>query len=276
MTSIATTSSLTETSNISEGTRLPDTALFVWSGVVLAVAVIVGFIVQISSAMMLVTPWYLPVGGTAAALLVAYATFRRRNWQRIGLVAVCLGLACLEWLFVLVLTVLPSYAGPVAAGGAFPAFRAELADGSEIRESFFQQHPATAVVFYQGRWCPFCVTQLRELEAHQAEFERIKVPVLVVSIEDVQTAAQTQKDFPHLVVVSDEQGGLSNAVQLINRGTAPGGKDCAIPTIILVDRSGTVRWLHRPTRFIARPSASELVATIKQYGLDEAGMAGRP
>ena len=64
-------------------------------------------------------------------------------------------------------------------------------------------------------------------------------------------------------MASDEKRELSNAVELINKGFAPDGGDCAIPTILLVDKSGTVRWVHRPTRFVTRPSASELAATIE-------------
>ena len=63
--------------------------------------------------------------------------------------------------------------------------------------------------------------------------------MLVVSIEDVATAQQTQRDFPHLTVVSDEQRELSDAAELINRGFAPDGGNCATPTILLVDNSGT-------------------------------------
>lgn len=237
--------------------RLP-----LWGGILLALAVVFIFYVQVAWALRLVTPWYLPIGGTVGALLVLYALSQRRTWPRIGLALFCIALAGLEWFFVMVVTVLPAYAGPIKPGTALPAFHAKLADGKEISESWFKKQPMTAVVFFQGRWCPFCVTQLRELEAHHELFSRVGAKVLVVSIEDVPTAEQTQRDYPHLIVVSDEKRELSNAVELINKGFAPDGGDCAIPTILLVDKSGTVQWVHRPNRFVTRPSASELAAMI--------------
>ena len=236
-----------------------------WGGVLLTVACIAAYVVQVRWANLLLTPWYLPIGGTAAALMVVYAVSRQRKWWRLGIALACLAIAGLEWHFVTALTALPSYTGPVVAGNAFPAFRAMLADGSEISESCFQESPTTAVVFFQGRWCPFCMTQLRELEARHEDFARAGAEIVVASIEGVEDAAQTQRDFPHLTVLSDRDRNLATAIDLVNRRSAPDGGDSATPTILLVDRGGTVQWLHRPTRIIARPSASELVAEIKSH-----------
>jgi peroxiredoxin len=236
-----------------------------WSAAAIAVLLIPVFFVQAFVAHLLVTPWYVPIGGTIAALTAIYALGQPRRWWRVGVVVGCVGLACLEWYFLLALTVLPRYTGPIAEGSPLPAFHATLADGTEIDETYFHGRPMTAVVFFQGRWCPFCMTQLRELENHGEEFRRIGAEVVVVSIENVPSAAETKRDFPSLTVVSDEQRELSNAIDLINRGFAPDGSDAAAPTILLVDGTGKVRWFHRPTRFIARPSAAELAATIERY-----------
>lgn len=232
-------------------------------GVIFSMAFVLTFFLQVAVAKMLFTPWYLPIGGTIAALVVVVGAAGERRWWRVAIALVCVALACLEWFFVLVATVLPGYSGPIEQGSAIPAFHAMLAEGGEFDESSFQNHPMTALVFFQGRWCPFCMTQLQELESHHADFSRVGADVVVVSIEDTQKAAQTQKDFPHLTVVSDERRELSGAIDLINRNSAPDGTDSAAPTILLVDRTGTVQWLHRPTRFIARPSASELVKMIE-------------
>jgi peroxiredoxin len=104
--------------------------------------------------------------------------------------------------------------------------------------------------------------ELGQLEAHAQEFEKQKVRVVVVSVEDREAAAATQADFPHLVVVSDADHNLVNAVEVIHRHSAPGGGDTAAPTTILVDGSGTVRWTFRPDRVLNRLSPSELVTAI--------------
>ncbi len=245
------------------GASKPSPGVLFWSGAILSLSWIVIFAVQVFGAKALITPWYLPIGGTVSALMVIVGMGRPR-WWRLGIALACVALAGLEWVFLMALTVLPDYTGPIMIGSTIPPFRAALADGTEIDASYFQKDRATALVFFQGRWCPFCMTQLRELEAHHAEFGRVGAEVVVVSIDDLETAAQTQKDFPHLKVVSDQRRELSTAIDLINRGSAPDGGDSAAPTILLVDGGGTVQWLHRPTRFIARPSAAELVAEIEK------------
>jgi peroxiredoxin len=246
-----------------DGAREPSSGLLFWGGAILSVSLIPIFALQVFWAKALITPWYLPIGGTLAALTVIYAMGRRR-WWRLGVALGCVAIAGLEWYFLLALTVLPRYTGPIAEGSTLPVFRATLADGTEINESYFQRNRTTALVFFQGRWCPFCMTQLAELESHRGEFSRVGADVVVVSIEDVEAAAQTQRDFPNLRVVSDERRELSSAIDLINRGSAPDGGDSSAPTILLLDGNGTVQWLHRPTRFIARPSVSELAATIEK------------
>lgn len=238
--------------------------LLLWSGLALAIASIAVFFGLVFWANVLITPWYLPIGGTVAALMVVWSVGRQRRWRRLAVALLCSALAGLEWYFLLAATVLPVYSGPLVIGNKIPPFRATLADGKEINESFFEQGRPTALVFFQGRWCPFCMTHLRELEAHHAEFDRVGADVIVVSIEDLDAAATSQREFPHLTVVSDERRELSNAIDLINKGFSPDGGDSAAPTILLVDRDGTVQWIHRPARFIARPSASELAATIEQ------------
>ncbi len=260
---MSTTTATTDSSGAATDVGRGGSRLLFWSAAAIAILLIPVFFAQAFAAHILVTPWYVPIGGTIAALTALYALGRPRRWWRVGVVVLCVGLACLEWYFLLGLTVLPRYSGPIAEGSPLPAFHATMSDGTEIDESYFRDRPMTAMVFFQGRWCPFCMTQLRELDNHDEDFQRIGAKVVVVSIEDVPSAAETKRDFPSLTVVSDEKRELSNAIDLINRGVAPDGGDTVAPTIVLVDGSGTVRWLHRPTRIVARPSAAELVAAIE-------------
>lgn len=265
-----------------------------WGTALLAIALVPTFFAQVFWARALITPWYVPIGGLIAALVLSLIAWRHCRWWRFGVALFTVALACFEWFFVVAGTRLPDYQGPIAAGSALPAFHAVLADqpqgdgsassasagpagagsgtapagtansNTAIDESYFRQGRDTVLVFFQGRWCPFCRTQLTELESHHDEFARAGAEVVVVSIEDPQTAAETQRDFPHLKVVSDERRELADAVDVINKGFSPDGGDSAAPTILLLDGTGTVRWLHRPQRFISRPSSAELVARLAE------------
>jgi len=104
--------------------------------------------------------------------------------------------------------------------------------------------------------------ELGQLEAHRQEFEKRNVRVVVVSIEDQDAAKATQADFPHLVVLSDAERKLADAVEVIHQKAAPGGGDTAAPTTILIDGDGTVRWVFRPDRVFDRLSPEQVLAAI--------------
>jgi peroxiredoxin len=104
--------------------------------------------------------------------------------------------------------------------------------------------------------------ELGQLEAHWQDFEKRKVRVVVVSIEDPDAAKATQADFPHLVVVSDADRKLSGAIDVIHRHSAPDGGDTSAPTTILIDDKGTIRWTFRPDRVFNRLSPEQVLAAI--------------
>ncbi len=106
------------------------------------------------------------------------------------------------------------------------------------------------------------MTELVQLERRHAEFPRRDARVIAVSVEGLEDARKTQADFPHLTVLSDEALGLSEAAGLIHRHAAPDGRDTDVPTTILVDRRGTVRWLYRSPSVMARLSPDEVLRAI--------------
>jgi peroxiredoxin len=110
------------------------------------------------------------------------------------------------------------------------------------------------------------MTELVQLENRHDEFPRRNSRVLVASIEGPEDARKTQADYPHLTVLADESETLSKAAGLVNPQGNPHGGDTDVPTTILVDRHGTVRWLYRSPRVISRLSADEVLAAIDKYG----------
>jgi peroxiredoxin len=107
--------------------------------------------------------------------------------------------------------------------------------------------------------------ELGQLEAAHAEFDRRKVRVVAISLENRDAAEKTQSDFPHLVVVADAERKLADAVKVIHKQSAPDGGDTSAPTTILIDGSGTVRWMFRPDRFFRRLSPNEVLAAVDEH-----------
>jgi alkyl hydroperoxide reductase subunit AhpC len=108
------------------------------------------------------------------------------------------------------------------------------------------------------------MVELGQLERRHEDFAKRNARVIVISMEGMDDAKKTQSDFPHLLVLADEGRGLSNAAALVHTHAKPDGSDADMPTTILVDRKGMVRWLYRSPEVIARLSPDELLQAISQ------------
>lgn len=106
--------------------------------------------------------------------------------------------------------------------------------------------------------------ELGELEAHHREFDKRNTRVVVASLENQETARLTQSDFPHLLVVADAERKLTDALAVMDQRPAPNGKDMAAPTTILLDPTGTVRWIFRAGSVLRRLSPAEVLAAVHE------------
>jgi peroxiredoxin len=107
--------------------------------------------------------------------------------------------------------------------------------------------------------------ELGQLERRHADFARRNTRVIAVSMEGLDDARETQKQFPDLLVLADQGRGLSDAAEVVHSHAKPDGGDADAPTTILVDRHGTVRWLYRSPEVIARLSPDEVLQAIDQH-----------
>ena len=107
--------------------------------------------------------------------------------------------------------------------------------------------------------------ELGQLERRHEDFTRHNTRVIVVSVEGLDDARQTQADYPHMLVLSDQGRGLSDAAGLIHVNANPHGGDADVPTTILVDPHGTVRWLYRSPAVICRLSPDDVLQAIDQH-----------
>jgi len=106
------------------------------------------------------------------------------------------------------------------------------------------------------------VIELGELEKNYDEFAKRNARVVVVSDEGLEDAQQTQKDFPHLVVVADADKKLISAVEVLHPHGGQHGKDVAAPTTFVIDKQGMVKGRYRTKQVIARLSAKEVLDMV--------------
>jgi hypothetical protein len=124
--------------------------LFLLLGLLLAPVGVIAYLVQVWM-LHLTAPWYMPILGTLAAVLIVASLWQKRTvWRFLALVPVLL-LATGEWMFVLG-TRLPAYTGPVAVGQPFPAFATVRADGTPFTQRDLEGDQNNVFVFFRGRW----------------------------------------------------------------------------------------------------------------------------
>ncbi|HEV3146610.1 MAG TPA: redoxin domain-containing protein [Gemmataceae bacterium] len=104
--------------------------------------------------------------------------------------------------------------------------------------------------------------ELGELERNHEEFAKRNTRVVVVSDEGLDDAQQTQKDFPHLVVIADADKKLISAVEVLHPHGGQNRNDVAAPTTFFIDKQGMVRGTYRTKQVISRLSAKEVLAMV--------------
>jgi alkyl hydroperoxide reductase subunit AhpC len=107
--------------------------------------------------------------------------------------------------------------------------------------------------------------ELVQLERHHDDFQKRNTRVIVASMEEREDAKKTQAQFPHLIVLADERRNLSEAAGLIHPHAGPDGSDIDVPTTIILDRQGTVRWLYRSPAVNVRLSPEDVVRGIDSH-----------
>jgi peroxiredoxin len=88
------------------------------------------------------------------------------------------------------------------------------------------------------------------------------VQVVAISNDASTDALKTQKDLSHLLIIADAEQKMAKALDVIHPGAGPQHTDTNAPTTILVDGSGVVRWLFRPSRVIERLPPQDVLARI--------------
>lgn len=118
------------------------------------------------------------------------------------------------------------------------------------------------LVFYRGDWCSYCNGQLASYARRLEEFERRGAQVVGISVDPPQNNARMvgklRLPFP---LLSDPRA------ELITRlGLWDPEDRVARPSILVVDRSGEVRYLYSGRDFADRPGDDEVFGALD--GLD--------
>lgn len=132
--------------------------------------------------------------------------------------------------------------------------------GRSCALSNFLNAPAI-FVFYRGNWCPFCVAQVKELaKSYQMIREKGAHLVFVSPQNEKHTARLAASLKIPAVFLVDENLAAAKKLGILHQNGTPTGlevlgytTDNVLPTVVVTDKQGIVRFLHETDNYRIRP-----------------------
>jgi peroxiredoxin len=118
------------------------------------------------------------------------------------------------------------------------------------------------LVFYRGDWSPYCNGQLASYARKIEEFDKRGAQIAGISVDppsnNARMVGKLSLPFP---LLSDPEGELARLCGLWNEE-----EGVAVPSIVVIDQSGEVRYLYSGKDVADRPRDEEVLAALD--GLD--------
>lgn len=171
----------------------------------------------------------------------------------------------------------------IRAGDRAPAFRLPDAEGRMISSYDLLNDGPVLIVFYRGRWCPYCNLDLRAIEAVAQELRSMGMSLVAISPQSVQESSATEQmhglSFPSLV---DRGGKVARAFGLrwtlsrqLRAVELESGLDLAavngeaswtlaMPARYVISREGIVEYADISADYTRRGDPAELFAVLGQ------------
>jgi peroxiredoxin len=212
-------------------------------------------------------PWMerLATGASVAFAILALIAATSGAALAFGIVGLLFSAALLALTF---LSRLPSQRPAVAVGDAAPDFALSDAEGTTRRLS---DHLGEWVIlkFYRGYWCPYCVRDLHDWETMLNDLAARQTRMLAVSPDRVDELRDFQSKVGlEMTLLADPHNQVIRRYNLQNRNFTPRRgpfRELVIPTTLLIDDRGIVRWMDQATDFRIRRPAQEVMARIDMF-----------
>lgn len=165
---------------------------------------------------------------------------------------------------------------PLLPGEKIPDVTVKASDGNDHRVmEIFSQKP-TVILFYRGGWCPYCNSHLAEIQEIETEILKLGYQIIGVSPDSPENLKVTDEKIKlNYSLYSDGDGKFSKAMGIAfkapersserlfeysngqNKGYLP------VPSVFLVDTSGTIEFEYINPEYKTRLSPQLLLSVLK-------------
>jgi peroxiredoxin len=217
------------------------------------------------------------LGSLAALLIAGWAFSNEPTAIARGIAGV--GVAISSFLlFLTFMSKLPVRTPAASAGSKAPDFCATDAQGNAFRLSALRGSKVL-LKFYQGTWCPYCVTELRDWNRLAPELRDLDMRIVAISHDSVEELRRFQeKNRLDITMIADPKLDVIRRYNLQNMNFSPKRgpfREMAVPASILIDPGGRVRWFEQAKDFRIRRMPQAVLATIRSVLDDEVKQTAR-
>lgn len=154
----------------------------------------------------------------------------------------------------------PAPRGAPVPGEPLPKLELEDVEGRRVTNQALAGRPAV-LVLYRGNWCPLCTAQIRELAAAWRKVARLGAKLWFISSQPAKFTREIARQFSIPAdFLLDPGNRAARQLGIESPGATPGGlelvgypTDAAVPTVIVVDDSGIVRFIEIAENYRMRP-----------------------
>ncbi|MFO8235031.1 MAG: peroxiredoxin-like family protein [Bacteroidales bacterium] len=166
---------------------------------------------------------------------------------------------------------------PLLYGEKIPSGVLKTPDGEEHNVSTILQEKPTILLIYRGGWCPYCNTHLAEIQQAESQILELGYQLVAISPDSPKNLKSTDEEHQlNYSLYSDTDGNFLKDLGIIfnapgkysdmlskrsnekNQGFLP------VPSVFVVDTSGTILFEYINPDYKTRISAGLLLAVLKE------------
>lgn len=171
----------------------------------------------------------------------------------------------------------------LALGATAPSFELRDHNGKSVSSTqLLRDHAKIVIIFFRGRWCPFCVGQLEAMNLIAPEIQKEGAALVAISPQTVKqsffTADQHKLRFPLLSDVGNQiarRFGLVYSVPdeqrlvyrsaFVNLPFANGDEswELPIPATYIIDRNGSILFASASPDYTERPEPADILRALE-------------
>ncbi len=175
-------------------------------------------------------------------------------------------------LLILVLSLQIHAQEELTVGDKAPTFVSEDQNGDTFNLKNALKDGPVIISFYRGSWCPYCMKQLKEVEARYNEITDKKAQFVAVTPDKVSGIEKTVKRInPSFKIIRDADLNISNLFKAISeekfnsfeRELDNSHKFLPVPATYVIGTDGRIKFSYFDANYKIRAHFDEMVQSLK-------------